>query len=89
MHYAPLFAHPKILDSFEVNSLLIAKFVFSYHHHLLPSPFLHLFRTNGPIHIIIIMIPEPQHNIGTTFVEKISNGSTCFTTILLYLSNLK
>ena len=47
----PLFAQLNILDIFKVNSLYIAKFIFSYHHHLLPSPFLILFLTSGQIHI--------------------------------------
>ena len=37
---APLFAQSNILDIFKLNSLYIAKFMFSYHHRLLPSPFL-------------------------------------------------
>ena len=49
-HSAPLFDKLKIRDIFKVNSLYIAKFMFSYHHHLLPSPFLNLFLTNSQIH---------------------------------------
>ena len=47
---APLFAHLKILDIFKVNSLYIAKFMFSYHQRLVPSPFLNLFPTGSQIH---------------------------------------
>ena len=47
---APLFAQLNILDIFKVNSLYIAKFMFPYHHRLLPSPFLNLFLTSGLIH---------------------------------------
>ena len=47
---APLFAHLNILDIFKVNSLYIAKFMFSYHQRLLPSPFLNLFPTGSQIH---------------------------------------
>ena len=39
-----------ILDIFKVNSLYIAKFMFSYHRRLLPTPFLNLFLTGGQIH---------------------------------------
>ena len=47
---APLFAQLNILDIFKMNSLYIAKFMFSYHRRLLPSPFLNLFLTSGQIH---------------------------------------
>ena len=47
---APLFAQLNILDIFKVNSFYIAKFMFSYHQRLLPSPFLNLFPTGGQIH---------------------------------------
>ena len=49
-HSAPLFAQLNILDIFQVNSLYVAKFMFSYHHRLLPSPFLNLFLSNSQIH---------------------------------------
>ena len=49
-HLAPLFAQLNIPNIFKVNSLYIAKFMFSYHHRLLPSPFLNLFLTSGQIH---------------------------------------
>ena len=47
---APLFAQLDILDNFKVNFPYIAKFMFSYHQRLLPSPFLNLFPTGGQIH---------------------------------------
>ena len=47
---APLFAQLNILDIFKVNSFDIAKFMFSYHHRLLPSPFLNLCLTSSQIH---------------------------------------
>ena len=47
---APLFVELNILEIFKVNSLYIAKFMYSYHHRLLPSPFLNLFLTSGQIH---------------------------------------
>ena len=47
---APSFAQLNILDIFKVNSLYIAKFMFPYHHRLLPSPFLNLSLTSGQIH---------------------------------------
>ena len=46
----PLFAQLNILDILKANSLYIAKFMFSYYHRLLPSPFLNLFLTSGQIH---------------------------------------
>ena len=46
----PLFAQLNILDIFKVNSLYIAKFMFSFHHRLLPSPFSNPFLTSGQIH---------------------------------------
>ena len=49
-HLAPFFAQLNILDIFKVNSLYIAKFMFSSHQRLLPSPFLNLFPTGGQIH---------------------------------------
>ena len=39
---APLFAELKILGICMANSLYIAKFMFLYHHHLLPLPFKYL-----------------------------------------------
>ena len=47
---APLFVQLNILDIFKLNSFYTAKFMFSYHHRLLPSPFLNLFLTSGQIH---------------------------------------
>ena len=47
---APSFEQLNILDIFQVNSLYIAKFMFPYHHRLLPSPFLNFSLTSGQIH---------------------------------------
>ena len=47
---APSFSQLNILDIFKVNYPSIAKFLFSYHHRLLSSPFLNLFRTISQIH---------------------------------------
>ena len=47
---APIFAQLNILDIFKVNSLYIAKYMFSYYHRLLRSPFLNLFLTSGQTH---------------------------------------
>ena len=47
---APLFAQLNILYIFKVNSLYIAKFMFSFYHRLLPTAFLNLFMTSGQIH---------------------------------------
>ena len=49
-HSAPLFAKFKILDIFNITTFHIAKFMFSYHHLLLPSSFLVLFITGGEVH---------------------------------------
>ena len=49
-HTAPLFARLRILDIFKVNSFYIAKFMFSYHHALLPLSFRNLFVTNSQVH---------------------------------------
>ena len=40
---APLFAKFKILDIFNISTFYVAKFMFSYHQLLLPSPLLNLF----------------------------------------------
>ena len=49
-HTAPLFRKLKILDVFNVNSFLIASFMYSYHNQLLPDNFHRLFLTNRDIH---------------------------------------
>ena len=46
-----IFAQLNILDIFKVDALYIAKFMFSYYHRLLRSPFLNLFLTGGQIHL--------------------------------------
>ena len=42
-HTTPLFSQLKLLDIFKINSFYLAKFMFLYHNHLLPSPFSTLF----------------------------------------------
>ena len=49
-HSAPLFAQLKLLDIFKVNTLQIAKFMFLYHHRLLPVSLSNLFLTNNQVH---------------------------------------
>ena len=49
-HITPLFSKLKILDIFNLNSFYVAKFMFSYHHRLLPLSFLNLFVTNNLVH---------------------------------------
>ena len=49
-HTAPLFTKLKILDIFKPNTFHSAKFMFHYHHKLLPSCFLDLFKFNSYIH---------------------------------------
>ena len=49
-HTAPLFDRLRILDIFKVNSFYIAKFMFFYHHALLPLSFRNLFITNSQVH---------------------------------------
>ena len=46
-HTTPLL---KILDIFKLNSFYVAKFMFSYHHRLLPPSFLNLFVTNNLVY---------------------------------------
>ena len=40
---APLFSKLKVPDIYSINSFLVATFVYSYHHNLLPSSFCNLF----------------------------------------------
>jgi len=49
-HSTPLFAQLNVLDIYKLNSFCIAKFMFSYTHGLLPSPFLHLFVRSSDLH---------------------------------------
>ena len=49
-HTAPLFTKLKILDIFKPNTFHSAKFMFHYHHKLLPSCFLDLFKFNSYLH---------------------------------------
>ena len=43
-----------VVPFFKVNSLYIAKFIFSYYQRLLPSAFLNLFLTGGKFIIMIL-----------------------------------
>jgi hypothetical protein len=49
-HSDPLFKQLKILDIFKSNSFHIGKFMFLYHHCMLPTCFDELFTTNNQIH---------------------------------------
>ena len=49
-HSAPLFFKLKILDIYQINTFLIAKFMYCYHNNLLPPLFFNLFLTNSQIH---------------------------------------
>ena len=49
-HSAPLFERLKVLDIFKVNTFHIAKFMFLYHHWLLPVSLSNLFVTNNQVH---------------------------------------
>ena len=49
-HSTPLFLHLKILDIYKLNTFHIAKFMFMYHHNLLPPFFLNLFLTSYHVH---------------------------------------
>ena len=49
-HSAPLFEQLKVLDIFKVNTFHIAKFMFLYHHQLLPVSLSNLFVTNNQVH---------------------------------------
>ena len=48
-HSAPLFSKLKILDIYQINTFLIAKFMYFYHNLLSPL-FFNLFLTNNQIH---------------------------------------
>ncbi len=50
-HSDPLFKQLKILDIFKLNLFHIGKFMFLYHHCMLPTCFDELFITNNQIHI--------------------------------------
>ena len=49
-HSALLFAQLKLLDIFKVNTLQIAKFIFLYHHRLLPVSLSNLFLTKNQVY---------------------------------------
>jgi hypothetical protein len=49
-HTAPLFTQLKILDIYKINTSHVAKFMFSYHHRLLPPSFHNLFNTSHQVH---------------------------------------
>ena len=49
-HFAPLFSKLKILDIYQINTFLIAKFMYYYHNNLLPPLFFNLFLTISQIH---------------------------------------
>ena len=49
-HSAPLFLRLKVLYIFKVNTFHIARFMFLYHHQMLPATLLNLFVTNNQIH---------------------------------------
>ena len=49
-HTAPLFIQLKILDIYKINTFHVAKFMFSYHHRLLPPSFHNLFITSHQVH---------------------------------------
>ncbi len=49
-HTAPLFRELKLLDIYNLNPFYIAKFMFSYHNHLLPPSFQNLFVASHQIH---------------------------------------
>jgi hypothetical protein len=49
-HTAPLFTQLKILDIYKINAFHVAKFMFSYHHRLLPPSFHNLFITSHQVH---------------------------------------
>ena len=49
-HSAPLFLQLKILDIFKLNAFHVAKFMFCYHHQILPLLFSNLFLLNKQVH---------------------------------------
>ena len=47
---APLFTKLKVTDIYSINSFSVAKFMYSYHHNLLPSSFCNLFLSSNQVH---------------------------------------
>ena len=75
-HTTLLFSKLKILDIFKLNSFYVAKFVFSYHHRLLPPSFLNLFVTNNLVNSYIT--PEGVQIFVLIFVELMLNSFLYF-----------
>ena len=48
--HTPLFTQLKFLDIYKINTFHVAKFMFSYHHRLLPPYFHNLFITSHQLH---------------------------------------
>ena len=77
-HLAPTFCTfiwtIDILDIFKVNSHYIAKFMFSYHHRLLPSPFLNLFLNSSQIQVhnhMSLLVLQSKHIFERTAQYKL------------------
>ena len=54
-HSAPLFEKLKVLDIFKINTFHIARFMFLYHHRLLPESLSNLFVSNNQVHSYYIL----------------------------------
>ena len=67
-HSAPLFSKLKILDIHQSNTFQIARFVYYYHHNLLPPLFLNLFLRT--VKLMAIALEQPI-NIAYIIAEQI------------------
>ena len=84
-HSAPLFSKLGILDTFQVNTFEIAKFMFYYRNNLLPPLLLNLFVTSSQIHnydteqpVIIERICAVQISSSLQFFTKVQKFGTLF-----------
>ena len=76
-HSDPLFKQLKILDIFKLNTFHIGKFMFLYHHCMLPTFFDNLFTIINQIHGCTI--PDLPVTIDLMVVELILSSSPSYT----------
>jgi hypothetical protein len=74
-HTAPLFTQLKILDIYKINTFHVAKFMFSYHHRLLPPSFT---TYSLPVTKYIATILEVQTHIDPIYVKQILSSLQFF-----------
>ena len=80
-HSAPLFSKLKILDIHQSNTFQIARFVYYYHHNLLPPLFLNLFLRT--VKLMAIALEQPI-NIAYIIAEQIWKNSQSFTKVQIF-----